>query len=183
MPVRANETEPAEIAVRINTISNLFNSFDPSPFREKDFDADVEAFVVGWVRELPEKKLFKIVVYLPTAEAQKPEAGRIGEAFAYYFNYRARIAEQEMRELFRLGRRFLGIGVFVLTVCLLGSQIAAAVLPNGVATQVIEESLIIVGWVANWRPIEIYLYDWVPIRRKIRIARRIASAKVTVRTS
>ncbi|MGA7532679.1 MAG: hypothetical protein WCB50_13625 [Pseudolabrys sp.] len=24
-----------------------------------------------------------------------------------------------------------------------------------------QESLIIVGWVAIWRPIEIFLYDWI----------------------
>ena len=47
--------------------------------------------------------------------------------------------------------------------------------------RVLEESLIIVGWVANWRPIEIYLYDWLPIRRRIRPNRRIAAAVVDVK--
>ena len=45
----------------------------------------------------------------------------------------------------------------------------------------VEESLIIVGWVANWRPIEIYLYDWWPIVRRIRLYRRIAAAHVRVK--
>ena len=49
------------------------------------------------------------------------------------------------------------------------------------AARVLEESLIIVGWVANWRPIEIYLYDWLPIRRRIRLFERIAAAKVEVK--
>ncbi len=47
--------------------------------------------------------------------------------------------------------------------------------------RMLEESLIIVGWVANWRPLEIYLYDWVPIRRRINLYRRITAAPVTVR--
>jgi hypothetical protein len=45
----------------------------------------------------------------------------------------------------------------------------------------VQESLIIVGWVANWRPIEIYLYDWWPIRRRRRLLARIAAAPVIVR--
>ena len=49
------------------------------------------------------------------------------------------------------------------------------------AARLIEESLIIVGWVANWRPIEIWLYDWLPIRRRINLNRRIATAKVEVK--
>ena len=170
-----------DIAIRARAIGQLFNSLDPSPFREKDLDAGVEEFLTGWVRELPVHAPFNIVVHLPPEEAASPEAARIGEAFAYYFGYRADAAEHERRELFRVGRRFLGIGVVTLIACLTASQIAATAIPNKVIAGVLEESLIIVGWVANWRPIEIYLYDWLPIRRRIKLFRRIAAAPVEVR--
>jgi hypothetical protein len=170
-----------EIAVRAHTIGQLFNSFDPSPFREKDLDAGVEAFLVGWVRELPHGTRFTIAVHLPPEEAARPEAAGIGEAFTHYFDYRAQVAEQELRELFRIGRRSLAIGVVALAACLVASQLVAAFVPNAVVARVLEESLIIVGWVANWRPIEIWLYDWLPIRRRIELNRRIAAAKVEVK--
>jgi MFS family permease len=170
-----------EIAVRARTIASLFNSFDPSPFREKDIDAEVEAFLVGWVRELPANAPFTIVVYLPADEAAKPQAAQIGDAFAHYFGYRAQVAEQDLRELFRVGRRSLAIGLAVLIACLVASQLIAAFVPYHVVARVLEESLIIVGWVANWRPIEIYLYDWLPIRRRIQLYRRIAAARVEVK--
>jgi hypothetical protein len=35
--------------------------------------------------------------------------------------------------------------------------------------------------VANWRPIEIYLYEWWPIVRRRRLYQRIAHAPVIVR--
>lgn len=173
--------DAAEIAVRTHTIGHLFNSFDPSPFREKDLDVGVEEFLTSWVRELPQSAPFKIVVHLPQEEAARPEAAGIGEAFAHYFVYRADIAQHELRELFRVGRLTLAIGVIVLIACLTASQIAAALIPNEVAAGIVEESLIIVGWVANWRPIEIYLYDWVPIRRRINLYRRLAAAPVEVK--
>lgn len=169
------------IALRTATIAHLFSSFDPSPFRQKDLDSGVEEFLTGWVRELPPAEAFEIVIHLPESEAAKPDAARVPEAFAHYFTDRAIHAEQELRELFRIGRRFLGIGIVVLIACLAASQIAAAIIPNKVAARVLEESLIIVGWVANWRPIEIYLYDWVPIRRRITLYRRMAAAPVRVR--
>jgi hypothetical protein len=173
-----NETE---IAVRARTIGQLFNSLDPSPYRERDIDAGVEEFVVGWVRELPHAAPFTIAVHLPAEEAAKPEAAGIGEAFAHYFGYRAQVAEQDLRELFRIGRRSLAIGVVVLIACLTTSQLVAAFVPIHVAARVLEESLIIVGWVANRRPIEIYLYDWWPIRRRIHLFQRIAAAKLEVK--
>jgi hypothetical protein len=88
----------------------------------------------------------------------------------------------ELRELFRVGRRSLAIGIAVLALCLTASQWFAPLIPNATAASVMQESLIIVGWVANWRPIEIYLYDWWPIRRRRRLLARIADAPVIVRT-
>ena len=176
-----NGPQAMEIAVRARTIGSLFNSFDPSPFREKDIDAEVEAFLVGWVRELPANAPFTIGIYLPEEEAVKPRAAVIPEAFAHYFGYRAQVAEQDLRELFRVGRRSLAIGVVVLVACLVTSQLVAVFVPSDVVARVLEESLIIVGWVANWRPIEIWLYDWLPIRRRIQLNRRIAAARVEVK--
>lgn len=170
-----------EIAIRLRAVNQLFNSFDPSPFRERDIDSAVEEFVVGWVRELPQGEAFTIAVHLPAEEAARPEAARIGEAFQHYFGYRAQMAERDMRELFRIGRRSLAIGLAVLLACLVASQVVANVIHGQMVARVLEESLIIVGWVANWRPIEIYLYDWLPIRRHIRLYRRLAAAKVEVK--
>jgi hypothetical protein len=46
---------------------------------------------------------------------------------------------------------------------------------------IISESLIIVGWVANWKPIEIFLYEWWPIRRQISLYERLRDAEVSIR--
>jgi len=175
-------TGVTEIAIRVRTIMQLFNSLDPSPFRERDLDPHTEEFVVGWARELPHGAPFSIVVELPPEEAAKPEAAGIAEAFANYFRLRAQASERDLRELFRVGWRSLAIGLAVLIVCLVGSQLVAKMIGNAVLARVLEESLIIVGWVANWRPLEIYLYDWWPIRRRILLFRRIAAAPVAVRS-
>jgi hypothetical protein len=171
----------SEIAIRLPTIGRLFNSLDPSAFRNKDLDVEAEEFVVGWARELPQRARFDIVVYLPPEEARRPEAARIAEAFANYFSHRALVAEQELRELLRVGWRSLLIGLAVLALCLTSSQLVDKVVGDAMVAKVLEESLIIVGWVANWRPIEIYLYSWWPIRRRIVLLRRIAAAPVEVR--
>jgi hypothetical protein len=88
---------------------------------------------------------------------------------------------RELRELLRIGWRSLLIGVAVLIACLIASQLVAKAFPDATWARVVEESLIIVGWVANWRPIEIYLYDWWPIVRRIRLYRRVAAAHVRVK--
>ena len=42
-------------------------------------------------------------------------------------------------------------------------------------------NLIILGWVANWRPIQIFLYDWWPLRRRRRLYERLARAAIDLR--
>jgi hypothetical protein len=49
------------------------------------------------------------------------------------------------------------------------------------AGRLMEQSLLILGWVANWRPLEIFLYDWWPIRRRLILLRRLAAMPVEVR--
>ena len=172
--------ETAAIAIHVRTFNQLFNSFDPSPFYEKDLDDAAEEHIVGWAREMPPDAPIEIAVHLPAEEAQRARAADLAGALSHYFEYRAQQLEREQRELFRIGRSALAIGIAVLVFCLTASQMLAPFIPNPTLARIVEESLIIVGWVANWRPIEIYLYDWWPIRRNIHLYRRIAAAPVTI---
>jgi hypothetical protein len=41
------------IEVFVDRIEQLFNSMDPSPFREKDLDRNADEFIVSWAQEFP----------------------------------------------------------------------------------------------------------------------------------
>jgi len=43
------------------------------------------------------------------------------------------------------------------------------------------ESLTIAGWVAMWRPMQIYLYDWWPVRRRGKLYQKLSRMHVDVR--
>jgi hypothetical protein len=75
------------------------------------------------------------------------------------------------------------IGLAVLAVCLIAARLLAERLGNEPLAGIAQESLLIVGWVANWRPIEIFLYDWWPILRRRNLYRRLANARVDVRSA
>jgi hypothetical protein len=42
------------------------------------------------------------------------------------------------------------------------------------------ESFSIGGWVAMWRPIEVFLYDWWPIRAEARLYDRLSAMPVRI---
>jgi hypothetical protein len=176
-----SQTDADAIEIRIESISQLFHSLDPSPFHEKDLDKDAEEFIVSWARELPGGRPFKIVVHLPEQQIALPEARAIGHAIRQFFAYRAQVIGLELKELFRVGRRSLAIGLTVLLVAVIASQAVAAKLEPRPLGKVIEESLLIFAWVANWGPIEIFLYDWWPIVRQRDLYRRLGDAEVELR--
>jgi hypothetical protein len=102
---------------------------------------------VGWARELPTDQQLRIIVHLPESQASSSEAHEIGVALNRYFiiSYRARVIALDLKELFRIGRRSLVIGLTVLSLCVIAGQTAAANLTPRPVGRVIEESLTISG--------------------------------------
>jgi len=169
------------IAVRITSISQLFNSLDPFPFQERDLDERAEEFIVGWARELPRDQPIHIHVHLPTAELEKPECRDVNTALHKYFRYRADVTQRDLNELFRNGRRSMVIGMIVLAIGLLATQYITSELGEGSLARYFQEGLIIIAWVANWKPLDIFLYDWWPVARTRNLYRRLANADVEMR--
>ena len=83
--------------------------------------------------------------------------------------------------MLRVGQLSLIIGLAVLGVCILGGRLIRTTLGEEPLARFLSESLIILGWVANWRPLEIFLYDWWPLARRRRLFQRLAGAPVEVR--
>ena len=154
------------IELRVNNVAQLFHTLDPFPFRERDLDKEAEEFIVGWARELSADRAIRIVIHYPKSEAQTNAAQELSEAFHRYFSERAGTIEREIKELFRVGRRSLGIGITILIICLVSAHLAGGYLIDTPFRRLAEESFLILGWVANWRPLEIFLYDWLPLARK-----------------
>jgi hypothetical protein len=172
---------PSTIELNIREVAQLFETLDPYPFHERDLDKDAEEFIVGWARELPRDGAFRIVVHLPEAEAKTRAAADLENGMKRFFAQRAEAVGRELRELFRVGRMSLAIGIAVLIACMAAAQYTHIVLGEGPATSVTRESLIILGWVANWRPLEIFLYEWWPLARRRNLYRRLAAAAIELR--
>lgn len=168
----------ALIEVRLSTIDQLFNSLDPSPFHEKDLDKDAEDYIVGTARELPARVSYKLVVHLPDKERRSSRAGDIATSIHNYFAYRRTHALRELRLELRRGRTSLLIGLAFLATCLTVRQLLVA--SGGTLPSILAEGLLIAGWVAMWRPIEIFLYDWWPIRQAAQMYGKLANAPVDV---
>ncbi|MHB8406112.1 MAG: hypothetical protein ACYDCJ_11885 [Gammaproteobacteria bacterium] len=168
------------IEVHLDTLLQLFNSMDPSPFYQKDLDADAEEYIVGWAEEYPLHEPVSLTLHLGggiDGDAQE----LVTEAVHNHFANQSRLARNEFRRLMRQGWRSLFIGLAALA----ATVVAAGLLRHwdGALAGLAREGLLIGGWVAMWRPIQIYLYDWWPLQRRRRIYTKLARMPVEIKTS
>ena len=168
------------IALNLRDINQLFNSMDPSPFNEKDLDHDAEEFMVSWAHEFPQDEPIALVIHLAEHPAGLDPQPLVQEAVHHNFADRARLNRLEFKRLMKEGRRSLLIGLVFLSTCLLLSELLLLREAGGM-WKIIRESLTIGGWVAMWRPLEIYLYEWWPLRRRGKIFQKLSRMPVEVR--
>jgi hypothetical protein len=168
------------IEITLASIPQLFNSFDPAPFYEKELDTDAEKYIVSTVRDFPRKTQFKIVVYLPAEMMASEQAKTIAPAIHNHFQYLSLVATRNFREKFRYGRLSLVIGLAFLAVALVARQEVSA-LDDTLFTQLLSDAFLIIGWVAMWEPVTVLLYQLWPITRTKRIYDRIAAMEIKIR--
>jgi hypothetical protein len=166
----------ARIEVRLRELAQLFNSMDPSPFVDRDLDASAEEFIVSWARELPHHRELELVIHVAVPPPEDRAAG-LEEAVRHYFRDRAMMRQREFRQFRRRARMSLFIAVVFLAACFGAAELAQNFLGGHVAA-FLELGLQIAGWVAMWRPLEMYLYDWWPIRGERILMERLARMRV-----
>jgi hypothetical protein len=181
-PVTAfrREDDTALIEISVNQVAQLFNSFDPSPFHEKELDEEADRYIFAAAREIGADKPFKLVLHLPRELIEQPAARAVGPAIRSHFLYRLQSARRDLRHELLRGRISLAIGLAFLVACMAAREFALAALP-GAVQRILSEGLLIIGWVAMWGPLEVFLYGWWPIARTCRILERLADLDVDVR--
>ena len=166
------------IGLELDELNQLFNPLDPSPFQNKDLNPEVEEFIVDSAQEHRPDDALTLHIRLQKWPAQDPTE-LIRQSIHNYFAYRARMNRLEFRRLMKRGRSSLLIGLLFLTACLTaGSFLFGS--DEGTWANIARESLTIAGWVAMWRPMEIYLYDWWPMRGRGRIYKKLSQLPVEV---
>ncbi|MCC6426672.1 MAG: hypothetical protein IT435_07600 [Phycisphaerales bacterium] len=165
--------------MRLRAIDQLFDAVDPSPFGQQDLSPWAAEYIVESVKEMrdPVPRELVIVVDEPC------DLGReqvIARAVRDFFERQAVLRRRSLRRLLRRGLVTLAIGVVFLAAFFGLTRLIAWLLGDGPLATLVGEGSMIVGWVAMWRPIEIFLYDWWPIVRERRLHDRLSTLEVRI---
>lgn len=165
------------IDVRVKTVGQLFDNRDPMPFLERDLDDEVAAYVMECAEDVGNDPL-RVVLWCEQSELTQAD---IQEAFRTHFEYALARARRRVRSAGRAARNGFLLGVGLMAALRVLSEVFVMQLAEGDARRILHEGLVIVSWVALWRPIELVLYDFWPVRAQRHVIERLRDADVVLR--
>lgn len=164
----------AVIDIRIHALAQLYDAMDPAPFHDKALDPRAEDYILSCARESAAHEPVTLRLHGPPD--LREHAGEIASAVHAHFGLALQAAERHGRQRLRIGRAALLLGLAVLVACLvLRSLVPADPSP---ALEAIREGLLILGWVALWRPVEILLFERWESRQERQRLRALAQARI-----
>ena len=167
----------SEIILNLLNINELFRS-PVSPYRKRTLKNDAEEFIVEEAEFLPRKGVINMKIHLALSELKYKDD--IAPAIHRHFCYRREQSQKKLKRVLQYGWRMLFIAFGLLAVIFSLTEIALYLKPDNRLVLFIRESFIILGWVALWRPLDLLLYDWYPIKRNINLYYRLEHSNVMV---
>jgi hypothetical protein len=166
-----------EIKLQLLNINELLRS-PVSPYRKRTLKSDAEEFIIQEAETLSSKGAINMKVHLALSEVKYKDD--IAPAIHRHFCYRREQSRKKFKRTLQYGWRMLFIAFGLLAVIFSLTEIALHLIPGNRFVQFIRESFIILGWVALWRPLDLLLYDWYPIKRNFNLYSRLEHSNVQV---
>jgi hypothetical protein len=168
----------ATVSIHVRELAQLFNSLDPSPFWDRDLDRAAAEFIEDEFRDKQSAEIWHLHVHVQEGGTSPTD---LQTAIETYYGRLANSARLALREHLWMGQLALfgGLAIFLL------SMGARGILSGMVShlPPILDEGLIILAWLALWRPAEALIYGWVPFYRNRRLFERLAGVRVFVRVS
>lgn len=166
-----------QLRIKVRTLDDLFNSLDPSPFFTQELDRAADQYIEKWARRYPAHSALHLSVHIATPPADTHQVARLSHALREHFALNRHSARAELTDRLWQGLLSLLIGCCFVAMCILSADLVRTH-GSGAITAVFREGLTIVGWVALWRPIQIFLYDWWPLWRRIQVLANLERMRV-----
>ena len=166
-----------EIKLQLTNINELLRS-PISIYHKRTLKSDAEEFIVEEAEALPRKGAINMKVHLPLSEVKHKDD--VALAIHRHFSYRREQSQKKYKGVLAYGWRILFIALCLLAVIFSLTEITLHLMGDNRLVLFIRESFIILGWVALWRPMELLLYDWYPIKTNINLYYRLEHSNVQV---
>jgi hypothetical protein len=175
-----------DIVMELSSISHLFNAPEVNPFSNNELEIMGESALARLLRQLESQPLNRrmcLTLLLPVEQIKPDLEQEVLKAMNQYCCLNIKNNKVKLQILRQFCWRSLLNGLTFLAVCLLLSNLfhgqSLSFVPEFIRS-IFSEGFTIIGWVALWHPVEIVLYDWIPIARTNAIYKFIITIPIYV---
>jgi len=166
-----------EIVIHLQNAQQIMLSQHSLFYGRRMLNADAEAFIIEETKRIPRDQVISLKICLPKDDCSRGD--EITASVQQHFCYRKEKAKTQLRETLRFGWRSLLMGLSFVAVLVFLMLVFDKLLPKSFSIS-FRELLIILGWVALWRPVELLLYEWRTFQHEFELFGRIEEAKIRI---
>jgi hypothetical protein len=162
------------IDVAADKVEDLYSDFDRNaPYIRRDLDQDLVDYLIDCARELGREPF--TISFTLAHPSDDFKLSRIRGSVHNFFLYLVEVERQKIRQM--VGRSFVlfCIGVAILFIAVWVNRWLGA--ERTVVANVFAEGLTVAAWVSLWEALAIFLIEWFPRLRNIKLYRRLAAVQ------
>jgi len=161
--------KPEDVDQMLIAPHNLF-------YGKRRLSPDAEEFLIEEAEGHPYRTTIYLKMYLPPGTLNRSQ--EIETAIHQHFAYRKNKSLKQLSRTLQLGWRGLLIAIVFLSLLVSLTLIVIRRMPEGGLSVIFREILIILGWVALWRPTDLLLYEWRQFKRDANLFEKFEQCKI-----
>jgi len=162
------------IEVSLNKYTEVFNEWDPAPFKLRDLDPDLLFYMEECAADIPLKYPVILDFYLPEEKFDHKKEEVIITGMENYFSFNINIIS---KKLFQTNRKALFDAVIGFSF-LAGAWILEPVVVKRAFLKILLEGLFIGGWVFLWEAFYTFFFENSAVYQKRKQYRRFLKASI-----
>ena len=166
------------IEVALTNFTEIFNDWDHSPYKRKDINPELLAFLKDSIDDIPTKYDVDIGFYLTEETQNEGREDRITSWFKTFYLFYIEIEKSKIRSIINNTAIYI-----VISIALFGFSQFNGLRVNTVINYTLTQIIVVGGWVFMWEAISGLLFNTKVINKLIRNYERLSKAKINFRYS
>lgn len=148
------DTERLMIEVSLDNYEDMFNEWDPAPFKRRDLDPDLQAFLEECSEEISLNRQIAIAFFLPKGEIDLEKQAKCIEGLNNFFRFNHYLTTKDIRNARKSALKYILIGVIFLAIAVIFEKL----FDKTVLTSILGQGLFIGGWVFVWEAFTLLVF-------------------------
>jgi len=161
------------IEVSLDDYDEVYDDWDPSPFKKRDIEQEFNDFIVDSSDDIPLSSGVSIVLHLPVQKRSEEKEAMLLSAYRHFYGY---IVQRIRKELD--SQRMKAMSYLVLSLIFMSIGYFFTVEGQSMVLSVLHEGILIGGWVFLWEFITTLFISGRDKVRDYRLYKRLQNAEV-----